>query len=391
MRVLALTVAVLTSFTLPASAAPREDRATTRYFLLSGTFVGEVETDASLKEIRQGANVTSATIDVCYGSATAANRRDRFVVDLVPGADKLSGTGKSQVRGEPISVQLIRKPEGDKVTFEGAIKVGAETFEVTSPENNDISEAEFREGQTIEEFIFSAPSMFAESSPGTVGVRVRLEALPSLVKALKSENARIRVDTLQTDCPALRGGNQVVQMEVDPMRSAALVDKLKSLPGVVRAGWTAGNYSLENAVRLPRADYGGANLDRDRLVAAVAGSIAKAWEATLDTTARDDITGEIVVRSKRPSQAYAAFGLTETISLPVLIGPEKPGSTEAIVVWLGVPSLDTIDEGADPRLKFVRMPEGQPGSESLDTAPLQAAIARDLNGRVWDADAGAWK
>jgi hypothetical protein len=180
-------------------------------------------------------------------------------------------------------------------------------------------------------------------------------------------------------------------MEVDPMRSAALVDKLKGLPGVVRAGWTAGNYSIETAVRVPRAAYGGANFDRDKLIAAVAASAAKAWSATVATVSRDDLTGEITVRFKRPSEAYAKLGLTEIVGLPLLVGPEKLGSTEAVVVWLGVTTLETVDEGPEPRLKTVKVPEGLPGGDNVDTAPVLAALARDLEGKIWDADAARWK
>jgi hypothetical protein len=395
MRVVALAVAALLPLAPAGWAAPKDQPnaagSAVRYFLLSGTFVGDVETDATLRETRQGAAVTSAVLDVCYGNATISNRKDRFAVDLTPSAGKLAGTGRTQVGNEPVSVQLIRTADGGKFTFEGTIKIGQAEYEVASPDNGDISEADFRDAQSLDEIIVPAPDTFAEPGPGTVAARVKLEALADFVKALKSENLRVRIETLQPDCQALRAGTIAVQAEIDPMRSAATVAKLRATPNVLLAGWTGGRFSPEYAVRISSADYGGANLDRNKLAAAIAASAAKALSATLETTSWDDPTGELTVRFTRPSLPYAGLALTDKIGLSFLIGPEKPGATDALIVWIGAVTIETVDEGAEPRLKLVKVPEGTPGSDNIDTAPVLPALVNDLKGRLWDPDSKSWK
>ena len=391
MRAPALAAAFLLPLTSAALSAPQSGE-TVRYFMLSGTLVGDVDTDASLMEKRRGTTVTAATLDLCFGSVISPSRKERVVVELTPTAGRLAGTGRTQIGNEPVTVQLTRTQVEDRFNFGGTIRIGQEKpYEVNSTDNNDISADEYKDSQATDEIIFSAPSVFAEPGPGTVGVRVKLESLAGLVKALKGENTRVRVESLQPDCQALRSREMVVQMEVDPLRSAALVDKLKSVPGVIRTGWTSGTYGLDNAVRVPRAEFGGATIDRDKLTAAVAASAAKSLSATVDATKFDDVTGEVLITLKRPSLAYAAIGLTDRISLTFMVGPEKLGSTEALVVWLGTGTVEPFDEGAEPRLKFVRVPDGSPAADYIDMTPVRDTVRDDLKGKIWDSDATVWK
>ena len=77
----------------------------------------------------------------------------------------------------------------------------------------------------------------------------------------------------------------------------------------------------------------------------------------------------------------------KTILAPV----DFSGATDAVVVWAGTTTMETVDEGAEPRLKFVRVPEGTPGADTVDTAPVTEALVRDLKGRGWDSEKGEWK
>lgn len=398
MRAVAFAVAILVpALAATAEAAPKNPpkaaAPTVGIFDLYGGLVGEVATEATLKETRQGATVTSAVLDVCYALSPTTNRRDRFVVNLAPAGGKLNGTGQTQIGKEPVSVQLVRKPTGKTFAFEGTIKVGAVENKVSSTDNTDVSEKQYRENHPENEVVFPSPPAFTEQAPGTIGARVKLEALGELAKALKGEKARVRLDTLQPDCEALRGGSQAVQIDVDPMRAAALVTKLRSMPGVVLAGWTSGSYGIESAIRLSAADYGGANLDRDKLGSALAAAAAKALSATVHASAWNDVTGELSIKLKRPSQSFAGLGLTDQIELVFQPGPEKPGAADTLAVWLGVTTIETYDEGPEPRMNLAQIPqgEGSPGGDYVDTAPLLAALARELKGRIWDADAKAWK
>jgi hypothetical protein len=394
MRALACAAALLLPLASSALAAPNEQKAagpSARYLFLSGSVVGEVETDASLKEVRQGGAVTGATLDVCYGNAAISNRKERFVVELKPSGGKLTGSGRTQVGNEPVSVQITRTVEARKYTFEGTIKIGQTEYEVSSSDNADMSEADFTSARATDEVVVPAPDMLIEPGPGTIGARVKLEALPDFAKALKGESLRVRLESLQPDCQALRSGTLVVQADIDPMRSAAAIEKLRKIPGVVLAGWTAGSYATDFAVRIPSADFGGAKPDRDKLTSAIAASAAKALSATVEATTWDDLTGELTVRIKRPNPSYAGLPLTDKIAITFLVGPEKPGASDALVVWTGTITLRTVDEGPEPSLKFVYVLEGTPGSDTIETAPFVEALVQELKGRVWDSGNSQWK
>jgi hypothetical protein len=191
----------------------------------------------------------------------------------------------------------------------------------------------------------------------------------------------------------MRAGSIAVLIQTDPMRADALAKKVRALPIVTLAGWSGGNYGIENAVRLRRADFGGADFDRDKLAAALAASAAKTLSATVDTTAWDDMTGEVTIKLKRPAESFPGLRLTDMIELTFQAGPDKPGSSDTLAIWVGNTSIETNDDGAEPRMKLVQIPqgEGSPGGDYVDTNLVLDGIARDLKGQRWSADAKNWK
>ncbi len=172
-----------------------------------------------------------------------------------------------------------------------------------------------------------------------------------------------------------------------------LVTKLRALPGVALAGWTGGAYFIENAVKLSAADFGGANLDKDKLASALAASAAKLLSATVTGTKWDTVSGELSIMLKRANPSFVGLGLTDEIELLFLAGPDRPGPTDALVVWVGASTITTKDDGAEPRLKVVQIPQGEgaPPGDYIDAGVLLAALAHDLSGRTWDGGTGAWK
>jgi len=76
---------------------------------------GDLATDGFLKEVRQGAKVVSALLDVCHSVSQTSSRKDRFVVPLKLEGTKLTGTGQSQEAKLPITVSLVRKQTGKTV------------------------------------------------------------------------------------------------------------------------------------------------------------------------------------------------------------------------------------------------------------------------------------
>jgi hypothetical protein len=146
-------------------------------------------------------------------------------------------------------------------------------------------------------------------------------------------------------------------------------------------------------VRFSAADFGGVNLDRDRLASALTATAAKLFSATVKSVKWDDVSGELSIKLKRPNQSFAKLNFTDEISLAFQPGPDRPGITDMFVVWVGAMTIETNDEGAEPRLKLAQIPQGEggPGGDYIDVGPLLAALASDLKGQTWDDDAKAWK
>ena len=102
-----------------------------RYFTsIDGLMDGNA--DVILKETRQGKNVTSAVLDVCYPAEKGSDRKDRFVANLAVNGQTLTGTTQSLGDKLPVTVKLVRKPTGDTFEFKGQISVGQTVTEVAS-------------------------------------------------------------------------------------------------------------------------------------------------------------------------------------------------------------------------------------------------------------------
>ncbi len=380
----------------PAFAQARKQAGeSVRYFAFYSDLMGDLPVEASLRETRRGGKVVAATLDLCHSVSAASNRKDRAVVELTPQGERLVGSGVSQEEKLPVKVELTRKPEGEVVTFEGTIMRGAAVFKAFSSDNTDMSEEEFKEGQKTDTTIVATPPDFTELGPDSLAVDIKREQLADLVAVLRELNVSVALDSLMQDCAVLRSGRQTVRITVDPQRAAAVLARLGSVPGVAGAGYREGASSLDRALRVARADWRAADggLDRDKLAAAVSASVAKVLTATPQAARWNDTTGELTLGFKRPDQALPGLGLTETIELVVLVGPEKPGSDQNLIIWFGDPAFQTVDESAGQRLILGDAVRGNDEGEGagIDGDVLMPALSRDLKGRLWDADRNAWK
>ncbi len=374
------------------AAKPAADSADVRYFATLGDILGDLPVEAFIKENRQGGKVTSALIDVCYSVSASSDRKDRFVIDLKPDGEKLTGSGQTMESKAPVSVNLARKAAKQSIAFEGKITVGGNVSLVSSPDNTDVGEKEFLQTQVVDDDLVEAPKDFTQVSPQSIGIRVKREGFIDLVKSLKNENVQIALDSIATDCNALRTGQQVLRLIVDPARAAAITTKLKSVPGVVATGYTGGTYDMERAVRFASGDWSSAGkLDRDKLATALSFAIAKAMSAKPAASKWNETTGEITLTVKRPSQLAPALDLVETLEMTALIGPEKPGTGDRMIVWIGVPTSKTADESAEPSLKFADNSGGEEESTFNDDDSVIKALAVELKGQRWDTDKASWK
>ncbi|HEY0331335.1 MAG TPA: hypothetical protein VGC77_19810, partial [Rhodopseudomonas sp.] len=271
-------VALAQTKAAPKPAAPTTE---TRYFTSIDGFM-DGNADVVLKEARQGKAVTSAVLDVCYPADKTSDRKDRFVANLTVNGQTLSGTTQSLGDKSPVTVKLIRKPTGETFEFKGSVSIGSAVSEIASADNTDLSEKEFQENQSTDESIAVAPKDFTEVSPEAVGIRIKLEAATDFLKALKGQNVEVGLAGLTVSCDALRAGEQIINLSVDPDRAAGLIAKAKASPGVVAAGWTSGLVDMDRAIRFSAAEWrDGERVNRDKLAGAIATVLAKSLGAKL--------------------------------------------------------------------------------------------------------------
>lgn len=372
--------------------AEKPSEPNTHYFLSLGDILGDLPVDAFMRETRQGGKTLSAQLDVCYSVALASDRKDRFVVDLTADGDKLTGSGTSIDDKAPVTVVLNRKDVGKSINFEGKITVGGKPFLVSSTDNAESDAKEFAQSQSTDDNITEKPADFTEVSPQALAVKVKRENFVDLVKSLRNENVQVSLDSIAADCIALRSGAQIVRLFVDPMRAGALVAKLKSAPGVISAGWTTGGYEIERAIRIPASDWSSSGkLNRDKLAAAVSSVAAKTYSATPVSSEWNDTTGELTVTLKRPNATVPALGLTDILEVTALIGPEKPGASDKLILWLGTLSTATKDESAGAHLDFTDTASNDEEGSFNEDDEMVRALAAELKGVRWSTDKSSWK
>jgi hypothetical protein len=363
----------------------------TRYFTsIDGLMEGNA--DVVLKETRQGKTVTAAVLDVCYPAEKGSDRKDRFVANLAVNGQTLTGSTQSLGDKLPVTVKLVRRPIGDSFEFKGQISVGQTVTEVASSDNSDLSEKEFQDNQTTDDGITPAPKDFTEVSPESIGVRVKLDAALDFLKGLKGQDLEVSLGSLTVSCDALRAGEQTINISIEPDRAAAFIAKSRSLPGVVAAGWTSGIVDMERSIRFAAAGWrDGDRLDKDKLASAIASVLTRTLSAKSTSSAWNANTGKLKLTFKRPSQTFPALELTETIAVTALVAPDKPGTSDRLMLWIGNPVISTMDEAAGAKLNLAEESSGdEEGDQKNDNGSLDA-LANEFKGQRWDSDKSAWK
>jgi len=375
---------------LPSKTAPGATE--TRYFTaIDGLMDGNA--DVILKETRQGKNVTAAVLDVCYPAAKGVDRKDRFVANLTVSGQSLTGTAQSVGDKLPVTVKLSRKPVGDTFEFRGQITIGQAVTEVTSTDNSDLSEKEFLDNQTSDDGITPAPKDFTDVSPEAFGVRVKLDAALDFLKSLKGEAVEVGLSSLSISCDALRAGEQTINLTADPERTAALIAKAKSMPGVVAAGWTSGAFEMDRTIRFAAAEWrDGDKINKDKIASAMSAVLSRTLAAKAAGADWDANTGKLTLTFKRPSPVYPPLGLTESVEVTALVSPDKPGASDRLMLWISSPVITTADEGTGPKLNLSEESTGdEEGGEPKDDNGSVEALAKEFKGQRWDADKSVWK
>jgi hypothetical protein len=376
---------------MKAMPKPQATGPETRYFTsIDGLMDGNA--DVILRETRQGKTVTAATLDVCYPADKISDRKDRFVATLTVNGNMLTGATQSQVDKAPVSVKLTRRPTGDTFEFKGQIAVGQATTTVTSSENSDVSEKEFQDNQSSDDNIAPAPKDFTEVSPESVAVKIKLEAALDFVRTLRGQSVEVALNSLAVSCDALRSGEQVISLAIDPERAADFIAKTRTYPGVVAVGWSSGAIDMDRTVRFPAAEWKtGDKLNRDKLATTLGNVLAKTMSAKVSAATWDEETGKLKLTFKRPSQILPALDLTETAEVTALISADKPGATDKLILWVSAPTVTTSDESSGAKLALSDLPTADEESDPRDDNGALAAVAAEFKAQRWDADNTAWK
>ena len=362
-----------------------------RYFTsIDGLMDGNA--DVILKETRQGKTVTGATLDVCYPAEKGTDRKDRFIANLTVNGQALSGATQTQIDKLPVTVKLNRRPTGDTFEFKGQVVIGQTTTSLTSADNADQSEKEFQDNQATDESIAAAPKDFTEVSPESIAVKIKLEAALDFVRSLRGQSVEVSLSSLSVSCDALRAGEQVINLAVDPERAVEFVAKTKTYPGVVTVGWIAGAIDMERTVRMDAAPWkSGDKIDRSKVATTLATVLAKAMGAKSSTTAWDDETGKLKLTFKRPSQVMPALELTENVEVNAVVSPDKPGTTDKMILWISTPSVTTVDEASGSKLALADSPASDEESDPRDDNGAVAAVAAEFKAQRWNAEKTGWK
>ncbi len=162
---------------------------------------------------------------------------------------------------------------------------------------------------------------------------------------------------------------------------------------MVAAGWTTGSVEMDRTIRFAAADWrDGDKINKDKIAAAVSGVLSKTLAAKPAAAAWNANTGKLKLTFKRPSQIYPALGLTDSIEVTALVSPDKPGTSDRLMLWISSPVTSTIDEGAGPKLNLSEGASGEEeGGEPEDDNGSVEALAREFKGQRWDIDKSAWK
>jgi hypothetical protein len=134
---------------------------------------------------------------------------------------------------------------------------------------------------------------------------------------------------------------------------------------------------MDRTIRFAAAEWrDGDKLNRDKLAAAISNVLARTLSAKPALAAWDANTGKLKLTLKRPSPAFPALGLTETVEVTALVAPDKPGGSDRLMLWIGSPAVSTADETAGPKLNLAEIQPRRGRASVKDDNGSVDALAR---------------
>jgi CxxC motif-containing protein (DUF1111 family) len=76
-----------------------------------------------------------------------------------------------------------------------------------------------------------------------------------------------------------------------------------------------------------------------------------------------------------------------------MVSPDKPGTSDRLMLWVSSPVTTTADEGSGPKLNLAEDSSSteDEGAEPEDDGGAITALVKELKGQRWDADKSVWK
>jgi len=390
---LALVAATGTAFA-QAKKAAAPSGPETRYFTYFDEFL-DGQADVILKQVRNGAAITSAVLDICYPSPKGSDRRDRFTTDLKVSGNSMTAATATQLDKSPVDIALTQtRAPGANAGFNitGSIKIGNRTLTVNSKETSDTSEKDFEDSKSKDDDISPAPAAFVEVSPESIAARVKLDAVTDFVKSLRGTNVYVSKTSLIASCENLRAGTQTIRMSVNPETASATINQLKGRAGVTAIGWSYGDLELARAIRFPAKDWSSeGKIDSGKIGTALTDTLKKAFNADSAISERDEISGKYTIKLKRPSAALASLGLSETLEVTAMAAFDKPGISDAILLWIGYPTGETVDEQTGARLLLTETAEDDAEDQTVDDGGAIDELAKYFKAQKWDEETSKFK
>ena len=162
---------------------------------------------------------------------------------------------------------------------------------------------------------------------------------------------------------------------------------------LVAAGWTSGAIEMDRTIRFAAHEWrDGDKINKDKIASAISGVLAKTLAAKPAEASWNANTGKAKLTFKRPSPIYPPLALTETLEITALVSPDKPVTTDRLMLWISSPVITTADEGAGAKLHVSEDSTGdEEGGEPKDDNGSIEALAKEFKGQRWDADKSVWK
>ena len=210
--------------------------------------------------------------------------------------------------------------------------------EVTSPDNSDLSEKEFQDNQTSDDGITPQPKDFTDVSPEAIAVKVKLDAATEFLKSLKGQDVEVTLASLDRRlrrAARRRADHQHVGRSGARRRAAGEIqgDARRHRGGLDRGHDRDGPHHPLSRRRLARRRQDQPRQARGRgRRRAEQDACGKAGLAQLQPG-----TGKLKLVFKRPNQDFPALELTDTIEVAGLVSPDKPGTTDKLMLWVGSP------------------------------------------------------